>query len=62
MAGLICATFIDFEHFIIPDEITLGGVVVGFIVSVLLPSLHDAQTLTAAMWRSFAGRGGSAQD
>ncbi|MDQ6765665.1 MAG: prepilin peptidase, partial [Verrucomicrobiota bacterium] len=25
-ALLIVATFIDFEHFIIPDEITLGGV------------------------------------
>src|SRR5271167_528215 len=33
LAGLICATFIDFEHFIIPDEITLGGIVVGFAVS-----------------------------
>ena len=29
LAGLIVATFIDFEHFIIPDEITLGGAVVG---------------------------------
>src|SRR6187455_467110 len=26
---LIAATFIDFEHFIIPDEITVGGVAVG---------------------------------
>jgi len=40
LAGLIVATFIDFEHFIIPDEITLGGAVVGFILSFLLPSLH----------------------
>ena len=41
IAGLITATFIDFEHFIIPDEITLGGAVVGFILSMLLPSLHQ---------------------
>ena len=40
LAGLIAATFIDFEHFIIPDEITLGGAVAGFIVSILVPTLH----------------------
>ena len=40
LAGLIVATFIDFEHFIIPDQITLGGVAVGFIVSAGLPALH----------------------
>lgn len=40
LAGLITATFIDFEHFIIPDQITLGGVAVGFIVSAGLPALH----------------------
>ena len=40
IAGLITATFIDFEHFIIPDEITLGGAVVGFFISLWLPTLH----------------------
>ncbi|MGH7975196.1 MAG: prepilin peptidase, partial [Limisphaerales bacterium] len=55
LAGLICATFIDFEHFIIPDEITLGGVVVGFVASFFLPSLHDANTLSDGMLRSLLG-------
>ena len=36
---LIVATFVDFEHFIIPDEITLGGVVAGLIASLVVPSL-----------------------
>jgi leader peptidase (prepilin peptidase)/N-methyltransferase len=36
---LIVATFVDFEHFIIPDEITLGGVAAGIIASFILPSL-----------------------
>jgi leader peptidase (prepilin peptidase)/N-methyltransferase len=55
LAGLICATFIDFEHFIIPDEITLGGIVVGFALSLLLPSLHDTNSLSLALWRSALG-------
>jgi leader peptidase (prepilin peptidase)/N-methyltransferase len=44
LAGLIVATFIDFEHFIIPDEITYGGAVVGLVISILLPPLHAAGT------------------
>src|SRR5215469_6658863 len=32
LAGLIVATFIDFEHFIIPDEITFGGIAVGLLL------------------------------
>src|SRR5438045_2960308 len=38
---LIAATFIDFEHFIIPDEITIGGTVVGIVASLAVPELMD---------------------
>ncbi len=55
LAGLIAATFIDFEHFIIPDEITFGGMAVGFAASIFLPSLQGANTLRAGMGRSFIG-------
>ncbi len=36
---LIVGTFIDFEHFIIPDEVTLGGTVAGILASFLVPAL-----------------------
>lgn len=39
-ALLIAATFIDFDHFIIPDSITIGGTVVGLIASFAVPALH----------------------
>jgi leader peptidase (prepilin peptidase) / N-methyltransferase len=55
LAGLICATFIDFEHFIIPDEITFGGMVVGFAASFFLPTLHGVKTPEAGMMRSVLG-------
>jgi leader peptidase (prepilin peptidase)/N-methyltransferase len=40
IAGLIAATFIDFEHFIIPDEITLGGMAAGFCAAFIVPAAH----------------------
>ena len=55
LAGLITATFIDFEHFIIPDEITLGGAAAGLVISFLLPSLHDATTNGQGMVRGMLG-------
>src|SRR4051812_13030253 len=37
IAGFIAATFIDFEHFIIPDEITFGGIAAGILCSIIVP-------------------------
>ena len=41
LAGFIVATFIDFEHFIIPDEVTIGGMVAGALCSFVVPALHQ---------------------
>jgi leader peptidase (prepilin peptidase) / N-methyltransferase len=57
ISGLIVATFIDFEHFIIPDEITLGGCAVGFLCSLALPGLHGASSVTGSMLQSLLGMG-----
>jgi leader peptidase (prepilin peptidase) / N-methyltransferase len=40
VACLICATFIDVDHMIIPDVFTIGLGIVGVIISVFVPSLH----------------------
>jgi leader peptidase (prepilin peptidase)/N-methyltransferase len=55
VSGLIVATFIDLEHFIIPDEITLGGIVVGFVCSALVPALHQTTSAVQSLRASFAG-------
>jgi len=55
IAGLIAATFIDFEHFIIPDEITVGGMVAGFLCSAVLPGLHGVQYMASGIWQSVLG-------
>ena len=40
LGSLICGTFIDLDHMIIPDAFTVGLAVEGVVLSVLVPALH----------------------
>jgi leader peptidase (prepilin peptidase) / N-methyltransferase len=55
LSGFIIASFIDFEHFIIPDEITIGGMIAGFLCSAVVPSLHKVDSPLEAMKQSIFG-------
>ncbi len=52
---LIAATFIDFEHFIIPDEITLGGIGAGILMCLAVPQLMNTSHHLAAVGWSVLG-------
>ena len=55
VSGLILGTFVDFEHMIIPDRVSLGGMVAGVILSALIPALHDAATVRDSLIASALG-------
>src|SRR5207244_4716515 len=45
---LLIATFVDLEHFIIPDQITIGGTIAGIVASFLVPELMSTDSGMAA--------------
>ena len=55
VCALITASFIDLEFQIIPDEISLGGLVVGVLLSLLIPALHGTGSRLVALERSVIG-------
>jgi leader peptidase (prepilin peptidase)/N-methyltransferase len=55
VSGLVLATFVDFEHFIIPDSCSIGGMVAGLILSALVPAMHDATTVLDSLIQSGIG-------
>ena len=52
VAGLIVASGIDLDYLVIPDALTIGGVVVGISLSYLVPSLQGKEDPVDAMIRS----------
>ncbi len=53
--GLVLGTFVDFEHMIIPDRVTLGGIACGLVASALVPSLHDQASIGGSLLQSGIG-------
>ena len=54
-AGLVIASGIDLDYLVIPDSLTVGGVVAGISLSYFLPQLHNCQNPTDAMIQSVLG-------
>jgi len=55
ISGLILGTFVDFEHMIIPDRVTIGGMIAGLVLSGLVPSLHETRSAVQALISSGIG-------
>ena len=53
--GLILGTFVDLEHYILPDRVTIGGMVAGVVLSPLVPELHFTASWSTALLRSVLG-------
>lgn len=54
-AGLILGTFVDLDHMIIPDRVSLGGIAAGLLLSVVVPAMHQAQSWQIGLLRSAVG-------
>lgn len=52
---LIVISFIDIKYRIIPDELSIGGILVGFILSIVFPSVQGAAHRINALFNSLLG-------
>lgn len=55
VSGLVVATFVDFDFRIIPDEISVGGIIAGLVLSFIFPLLHGSPVHLLGLFRSFLG-------
>ncbi len=55
VSGFIVATFVDFEHRIIPDEVSIGGMIVGVVLSLFVPQLHGTHSPFLGVGYSIVG-------
>jgi leader peptidase (prepilin peptidase)/N-methyltransferase len=55
IGGLILGTFVDLEHMILPDRVTIGGMVLGPLFSLAVPMLHGTTDRLEALVASGIG-------
>ena len=54
-AALVLGTFVDFDHLILPDRVTIGGMVAGPILSFACPELQGQTERLSALIQSALG-------
>ena len=59
VTGLILASFIDLDHFYLPDRVTIGGMVLGVPLSFLVPEMQGQEDRLAALYWSLGGMAGA---
>ena len=47
LSGLVVSTFVDFDHYEIPDEVSIGGMLLAPAISFLVPELHQGTWLAS---------------
>lgn len=57
IAGLVLGSFVDIEHLIIPDRVTIGGIICGLALSPLVPQLHGTDNAWVGLLQSGIGAG-----
>lgn len=55
ISGLLLGSFIDLDHFYLPDRVTIGGMILGVPLSALAPELHGAGEYMASLCSSLMG-------
>ena len=59
VTGLILGSFIDLDHFYLPDRVTIGGMVLGVPLSFLVPEMQGQEDRLLALYWSLGGMAGA---
>lgn len=59
IAGLILGSFIDLDHYYLPDRVTIGGMILGVPASFAFPELQGVASRTDALALSLGGMAGA---
>ncbi len=50
VSALVIATFIDYDYFIIPDEVTVTGMILGLALGAIFPGIRPEPATAATAW------------